>query len=108
MKNKLLLRLNIPFMWKGQVALCDYNDETGRANNLVSRAQEKRHVSRPERQVSRSRHEDRSGRQGQASSISSEIQVADSTRSGRMQRARRGGRLTAPGRAVFLVGEQVA
>jgi len=70
------------------VALCDYNDETGRANKLVSRAQENRHVSGAERQVTRRRHEDRSGSQGQASSIPGGLQVAHSARSRGVQRGR--------------------
>jgi hypothetical protein len=63
-------------------ALCDYNDETLVPNNLVCRAQEKRHVSRTERQVGRSRNTNRSSRQSQTSPTSSGIQVAYSERSG--------------------------
>ena len=38
------------------MTLCDYNDETLVPNNLVSRAQEKRQVSRTEWQVGRRRN----------------------------------------------------
>ena len=58
------------------VSLCDYNDETLVPNNLVCRAQEQRHVSGTERQVSRRRKEDRSSSQGQAATICGGIQVA--------------------------------
>lgn len=61
------------------VPLCDYNDETHVPNSLVCRAQEKRHVSRTEWQVRRSRNADRSSGQGQAAPTFSGVQAAHSS-----------------------------
>jgi hypothetical protein len=61
----------------GHNPLCAYNSETLTPNNLVSRAQEKRHDRGTDRQ-DRSRNKDRGSRQSQTASAFSRIQIANS------------------------------
>lgn len=63
------------FLYKKKVAsaLCVYNSDTNPPNNLVSRAQEKRHENRGRARSGRRSYEDRGGRQSKAAAACGRI-----------------------------------